>query len=140
MIFQLPFQNFPESGPVYDAGDTDMIRLSLHSTTLRWSLGGLRGRPQSDWPYLVVQKPPSQVVDIVTKMGFTGIVVDRFATPDRGAALETAYAPFTGPPAFISPDGRWAYLSLAPQLAQVDATTTGPERQAYQSQVLSGRV
>ena len=140
MMFQLPYMVFPEAGPAYDAGDADLTKLSLHTTQLRWSLGGLKGRPQTDWPYLVSQKPPSQVVDTVTRMGFTGIVVDRWATKDRGAELEAAYAPITGAPQLVSPDGRWAYLSLAPQLAQVNASTTPGERQAFQAQILSGKI
>jgi phosphoglycerol transferase len=129
---------FPEGGKQVDAGDADVTKLSLHTPELRWSLGGLKGRPQTDWPYLLVQKPPSQVVDTIAKMGFTAIVVDRWATEDRGKALEAAYAPYTGAPTFVSPDGRWAYLSVQRQLAEVNAATTPGERAAFTARILAG--
>jgi phosphoglycerol transferase len=138
LMFQLPYMAFPEAGTAYEAGDADLLKLSLHSTQLRWSLGGIKGRPETDWGWKLVQRPPDQVVDVVTKMGFAALVVDRAATPDHGAALEAAYAPFAGPVAFASLDGRWAFLDLRPHLSQIEATTTPQERRAFTDQVLAG--
>jgi phosphoglycerol transferase len=139
MMFQLPYIAFPESGMVNDAGDADLLKPSLHGTSLEWSLGGIKGRPQTDWAGLVAKRPPAEVVDIITRMGFTAIVVDRVATDDHGAAVEAAYAPYTGPPAFTSPDGRWVYLSLAQQLQDVDGRMTPQERQSFTDRVLAGQ-
>ena len=55
MIFQLPFVEFPESPTVNGVADADQLKLYLSSTTLRWSAGGIRGRPQSDWPTVVTR-------------------------------------------------------------------------------------
>jgi hypothetical protein len=140
LMFQLPYVAFPEAGTAYEAGDADLLKLSLHSTQLRWSLGGIKGRPETDWVWKLLQRPPDQVVEAVTKMGFGAIVVDRAATPDHGAALEASYAPFTGRVAFTSPDGRWAFLSLKRQLDEANATTTPAQRQIFTFDVLAGRV
>jgi len=138
MIFQLPFMAFPESGTSNEAGDADLLKPSLHSTSLRWSLGGIKGRPQTDWGLRAVQRPPEEVIQIITKMGFGGIVIDRAATPDHGAAIEAAYAPFADAPSFTSQDGRWTFLSLQRKLSQADAAATPEQRQAYVAFVLAG--
>lgn len=138
MIFQVPFMAYPEAGPAYDASDQDLIKLSLHTTVLRWSLGGVKGRSQADWPKSILRRPPDQVTDVITRMGFTGIVVDRWATNDRGATLEASYASICGPPAFTSPDGRWAFLSLQRQLDRANASMTPQQRQDLTAQVLNG--
>ena len=121
------------------AANQDVVSLSLHSTTLRWSGGGLKGRPQSSWPAAMSTELPSEAVRDLAEMGFSGIVVDRAATKDQGKALEAAFAPFTGPPAFSSPNGRYALLSLKAQVAAATATTTPQERQAFTDRVLLGR-
>ncbi len=139
MIFQLPFIPFPEVPPVFAAASQDVLRLSLHSTTLRWSGGGLKGRPQTDWPLLMSQEAPGAMVTDLAKLGFVGIVVDRFATPDNGAALETGFRPLTGAPLFTSPDGRWSFLSLQRQDASVAASMTDQERLDFTTKVLNGQ-
>jgi phosphoglycerol transferase len=138
MIFQLPFMAFPESGTSHEAGDADLLKPSLHSTSLRWSLGGIKGRPETDWGWSAVQRSPQEAIDIITKMGFAAIVIDRAATPDHGAAIEAAYAPYAGSPGFTSQDGRWAFLSLQRQSSQAEATAAPEQRQAYLAFVLAG--
>ncbi len=138
MLFQVPFRPYPEAGTLHDSGDQDPIKLALHTTKLRWSLGGIKGRTEADWSGTLLQRPPDQVVEVITRMGFSGIVVDRWATDDRGAALEASYAPICGPPSFISPDSRWAFLSLQPQLDRANASMTPEQRQELTAQILHG--
>lgn len=139
MVFQLPFIPFPETPPVNAASSQDVVSLSLHSTTLRWSGGGLKGRPQTDWPIAMAKETPSAAARDLAEMGFSGIVVDRYATTDRGKALEAAFAPIAGPAALSSPNGRYTLLSLKPQVAAVTATTTPQERKDFTDRVLLGR-
>ena len=56
MVFQYPYVEFPESPAVNGVADADQLRMYLHSTTLRWSGGGIRGRPTSDWPAVVTSR------------------------------------------------------------------------------------
>ncbi len=49
MIFELPNVNFPEAKPVGAMRGYDELRGYLHSRTLRWSAGAIRGRPEALW-------------------------------------------------------------------------------------------
>ncbi|MDO9395146.1 MAG: hypothetical protein Q7T71_01230, partial [Herbiconiux sp.] len=43
LIYQLPYIAFPESPPVNGVTDSEELRPFLHSETLRWSAGGIKG-------------------------------------------------------------------------------------------------
>ena len=90
MVFQLAYQGFPEASSVNGVVYTDQLKPFLHSTTLRWSGGGLRGRAENDWPLLVAaEKAPRMVADVAVA-GFEGIMIDRRTYFDGGATLEAA--------------------------------------------------
>src|SRR5690606_25825939 len=44
-IYQLPYIGFPEVAPIQQLGSYDPLVGFLHSRTLRWSSGGMKGRP-----------------------------------------------------------------------------------------------
>ena len=153
MLFQTPAIAFPESLPsvattdnstkspvvhqMDELLDSDAVRLSLHSTTLRWSNGGIKGRPQSDWPAMVSKLPPNRIIVIAALMGFVGVVVDGRATPDAGAALLSAFAQELGPPSVESADRRWHYFPLTVPRKQMEARTTVEERGAFVRRMLT---
>jgi len=88
MIFQLPYQPFPEATPVGRMGSYDPLRPYLHSRTLRWSFGTIRGREGDDWISAISQEPPAALVETVSAAGFAGILVDRYGYSDGGAEIE----------------------------------------------------
>ncbi len=135
MIFQLPFVPFPESPSVNGVADADQLKLYLSSTTLRWSGGGIRGRPQSDWPENVTSQHPDVMVTSLATIGFTGIVVDRKRTGDSTELVESGIRPYTGDPLLVSANGRYAFFSLAGPVAAL-ATGTSPERIAANAAAL----
>ncbi len=129
-IFQLPYRQFPESQLINGTTESDQLRPFMNSTTLRWSAGGIKGRPQTDWPELVTAESTRNMTRDLAVIGFAGILVDRFATDDRGRLLEEQLATYTGPVQSVSPDGRWAYLSLEQIGEQIRLTMTPAERAA----------
>ena len=130
MIFILPWQPFPESARANGLPESDQMKLWLHSDTLRWSGGGIKGRPQSDWPGVVVKKPVAQMVRDLATIGFAGISIHRTALKDAGKKWEAALTPLLGPPTIVSPDGAYSYFSLAKEVERLDASTTGEQRAA----------
>lgn len=128
MIFVLPWQPFPESGVANGVPESDQLKLWLHSTTLRWSGGGMKGRPQVDWPGTVVKLPPAQMVKVLAAIGFTGISIHRAALADRGRRWESSLKPLLGPPTMVSQDRQYSYIPLATAIANLDALTTPAER------------
>ncbi len=130
MVFQLPFRDFPESAKINGTTESDQLRPFLNTTTLRWSAGGIKGRPQVDWAQDVADQPAERMTRQLAVIGFVGIVVDREATSDHGTSWEYDLMPYTGAPTSISPDGRWAYYSLARVGLQVRTTMSPATRQA----------
>jgi phosphoglycerol transferase len=76
-IYQLPYMGYPEYNAVNNLGSYDQARGHLHSTTLNWSFGGIRGR-EGDWFYRkLAQLPIEQQLTVVQALGFAGVYIDR---------------------------------------------------------------
>lgn len=86
-IFELPVMAFPESEPIHRMEDYEAIRPYLHSSRLRWSYGGVKGRPQADWQTAAAEMDTPVLMTAVAAAGFTGLHVDRFGY-GRGAVRE----------------------------------------------------
>ncbi len=131
MIFILPWQPFPESGRLNGLPESDQMKLWLHSTTLRWSGGGIKGRPQTAWPGKVVRETPAQMAHDLAVIGFVGISIHRAALVDKGKKWEASLAPLLGPPTLISPDKQYSYIPLTRAIDELDRTTTASQRAAF---------
>lgn len=136
MVYQLPYIPFPEAGPTNGVQGTDQLRMFLHSTDLRWSSGGIRGRPTTDWAGLVASRPVPVLVDQLAVAGFAGVHVDRFAYPDAGRSLESELTGLLGGPLHTSPDLRYAFWSLTPAAERLEAELPAPRRAELRTAVL----
>jgi phosphoglycerol transferase len=125
MVFQLPYIAFPESPPRFGMIDYDQARGYIHSSTLRWSFGGVKGRSQTDWQDRLTGRQPAAVIEGIAAVGFRGLWIDRFGYPDRGKALEKAVQKVVGPPAFQSDDRRLVFYDLRPYSSRL-AAKAGP--------------
>jgi phosphoglycerol transferase len=108
-IFQLPIVPFPENPPVYRMSDYDHLRAYLHSDTLGWSYGGVKGRA-SDWQQRLAGLSADELAEAVAGVGFDGLWLDRFGYGSELAEIET----LLGLPALESDDGRLAVYDLRP--------------------------
>jgi phosphoglycerol transferase len=85
-IYQLPYMGYPEYNAVNNLGSYDQARGHLHSDTLKWSFGGIRGRA-GDWFYRkLAHLPFDQQIDVAEALGFAGIYIDRrgyLSSPDE---------------------------------------------------------
>lgn len=138
MVFQLAYQAFPEANSVNGVVYTDQLKPFLHSTTLRWSGGGLRGRAENDWPLLVAAEQAPQMVADVAVAGFAGIMIDRRTYADGGAVLEAALEKALGKtgPDLVSATTRYAYFGLDGEQARLAATYTPAELDYARDSVL----
>jgi hypothetical protein len=122
MVFQLPIRAFPElRGPV-DMKVSDPFRPYLQSHHLRWSFGGVEGRPTADWQTPLAAQPAESLLPRLAALDFAGLVVDRFGYDDRAAALETTLRAELGAPARVSPDGRFSFFDLRPYASRQAGT------------------
>ncbi|SDP04828.1 hypothetical protein SAMN04515671_2790 [Nakamurella panacisegetis] len=132
-IFQIPAQTFPTADAPHLTAAVNtgsQLRLWLSSSGLRWSGGGITGRPQADWPSTVTALPPAEMVRDLAAIGFAGITVDRAATTDHGRQWERTLAAQLGRPALVSRDLNYVYYSLARAARALRADTTAAQRAA----------
>ena len=112
MVFQLPFIAYPEGEPSNGMYDYQHFRGPLHSTSLRWSYGAMKGRPESEWSRSISALPTVRMVQEVQKQGFKAIWVDRTGYADRGATIISEIAAATKSQPLESPDGEVAVFVL----------------------------
>lgn len=89
MIYQLPYHKYPEEGSVNDMNDYHLFAGYLHSDTLKWSYGAMKGREADNWQENASNLPIEELVDYLKDSEFQGICIDRRAyTTDEIAELE----------------------------------------------------
>src|SRR3954451_4410566 len=92
MVFQLPYQPFPEAAPVVEMADYSHLKGYLHSRALRWSYGAIKGRPEAEWQPEISALPAAEMAEQLVLKGFDGLYIDRFGYADRGMKLEQEMA------------------------------------------------
>ncbi len=87
MVFQLPVTDFPEHGAIASMSAHDEIKTGyLHSRTLRWSSGGIRGR-SGEWQWPAANRSTNSLVRGLAALGFSAITLDRDGYPKRQAPV-----------------------------------------------------
>ncbi len=110
MVFQLPYIAFPESPPVNRTLDGDQLRPYLHSSELRFSGGGIRGRPDIDSLGEVASLAPQDFVIQASALGYSGVIVDTYAYEDD--RLVDELRELTSTPPIVSPDARFVFFAF----------------------------
>ena len=119
-VYVLPYLPWPEGGTIYGVVDQDLWRGFLHTSDLRWSFAGMRGR-EADWQEYASRQPTPELVDGLTAAGFDGIELDRQGYPDRTVESEIAAA-LSSPAPLVSADGRLVFFDLRPHRAALEAS------------------
>ena len=110
MIYQLPYHEYPEFGSVNDMWDYHLYVGFVHSDTLRWSYGSIKGREEDKWNKNVSEMNYGDMVRCLKEQGFAGIYVDRRAyLDDEFAELKTGLEGAAGG-SFISSDNGNLYF------------------------------
>jgi phosphoglycerol transferase len=105
--------DFPEHLPINDMSDYDHFRGYVHSRTLRWSYGAMRGRAGDLWQREAATQPPEQLVETLVCAGFAGIYLDRNGYADQGEAVEAELSRILGAAPLVSRNGRLAFFDLS---------------------------
>jgi phosphoglycerol transferase len=112
MVYQLPYVPFPENPPVLGMDDYDHFRPYMVSSTIHWSYGAVKGRPDAIWDARTSQLPPDRMVAALRAKGFSAIWVDTFGYKDGGAGLLCSVARITGHQPQRSVGERYAFVKL----------------------------
>lgn len=110
-VFQLPIVKFIEYGRSpgrLRAYET--VRPYLHSRTLKWSYGPMRGR-DADWQSALASTKPADLLPKLAAVGFDGILVDRLGVADP-ESLSRTLEELTRAKPLASPDGRLEFFDM----------------------------
>lgn len=86
-IYQLPYIGFPEVPIMHGLLNYQMMTGVLHSSALHWSFGGMKGRPGDLFYRSLANEPLSRQLEVVRRLGFDGIYIDRRGYQDNGNAV-----------------------------------------------------
>ena len=130
MIFQLPYQRFPEAvlPPGTRMLNYDQLRFYLHSRSVRWSYPTMADRTGDAWTSSVADQEPARMVETLADAELAAILIDRRGYPDDGAAIELGLARVLGAPRLVSDDRRYVLFDLAPPQRAASASRSADER------------
>jgi len=112
MIFQLPYISFPEYPPQNKMRDYDLFKGYLHSNSLRWSYGAIKGRDADYWQKSIYDKPLEEMIESLSLTGFTGVYVDTYGYRDSGSNLLTNLSEILMTSPLKSEDGRLYFFDM----------------------------
>lgn len=113
MIYQLPYHKYPEAGPVEKMQDYHLFIGYIHSETLRWSYGTMKGTQEDVWNENVSQMSYPDMVQYLKENGFKGIYIDRRAyTETQIKELETTLGELTGSQRMISQNDNLSFFKF----------------------------
>jgi phosphoglycerol transferase len=111
-VMQLPYQPFPEHPPAHHMLYYGHLRAYLHSRSLRWSFGAVKGREADLWQQNAAERPTDEFVRTLALAGFGGIYVDRDGYADDGKALARDLDRLLAVEPLRSADQRLAFYDL----------------------------
>lgn len=128
MIFQLPYHPFPEAGPVNQMSDYHLLTGYLHSSNLKWSYGGMKGREADRWNEYVSSLPMQELIDTIVTKGFRGVYIDtRGYTEERLSQIQGEIESIICEQPIYSDNGTLLFYNLYPYLMDhVDVLSEQP--------------
>lgn len=117
MVYQLPYHSYPEAGSVNQMADYSLFRGYLHSDSLKWSYGAMRGSIADQWNQAVSMQPYETSIDILIAWGFRGIYIDTSAyLEDDLNVLKNQIESVIHAEPLISDNGRLIFYNLYPYI------------------------
>lgn len=100
-VYQLPYMSFPETAPTHRLTSYEHFTGYLHSQTLLWSHGAIRGRDGDTFFKALTRQSLSEQIRVVSSLGFAGVSVDRRGYADGGDGVVAELTRVLGP-SFVS--------------------------------------
>jgi phosphoglycerol transferase len=113
-IYQLPYMPFPEVPPLNHLSSYDLATGVIHSKRLRWSYATMKGRDGDLFYRALAKQPMARQVDVLHRLQFSGIYVDRRGYADGGRAVEQELRRTIGAgPSFVRSDDQVSFYKLS---------------------------
>lgn len=130
-VLQLPLVDFPE-GEVKDGAGTDGLYPYLHTSSVKWSFGGMRGRVNSEWKQRIDTSRADALVRDVAAVGYSGVLIDRVPAVGEFVELERELSELLGTAPRVSSNGRFAFFDVRDYARSL----TGPSLDARRDELL----
>jgi len=111
-IYQVPYMPFPESSAPYRMKDYELSVGFLDSSLLRWSYMGMKGRTGDLFYRALAKETISKQIDVINKLGFAGIYVDKRGFEDNGIVIVNNLTKILGLPAITRADGEVVFFRI----------------------------
>jgi phosphoglycerol transferase len=116
-IYQLPYMAFPEVRPQNRLQTYDLAVGALLSNTLRWSYAGMKGREGDLFFRTLAEQPLAKQVEVLRRLRFSGIYIDRRGYADDGRAVENELRSSLGTgPELVRADHEVSFFRIEPGL------------------------
>jgi hypothetical protein len=126
-ILQLPYQRFPETAPLNGVDVSDQLMPYLHSSTLKWSGGGIKGRALVEWQTELGKLPAERLAASASCADFAGVLLDMHAYGDKAGTTAIAMNEALGSPSAIADNGRYRFYTFQKVVASVSKVMTPSE-------------
>jgi phosphoglycerol transferase len=115
-IYQLPYMGFPETPRLNRLNGYDQALGYLQSSTLKWSYGTIKGRRPDLFFHELSKEPLGKQVEVIRRIGFGAIYLDRRGYADNGASIEAELTRILHkPPTLISQGGNQVVFDIREQ-------------------------
>lgn len=113
-VYQLPYMPFPEVAPLYRLSTYALLSGFLHSKDLHWNYGGMKGRDGDLFYRALAKEPIEKQLEVIKKMGFSGIYIDRRGFNDNANELIKNLSVLLGDkPLLQRADGQIVFFRIA---------------------------
>ena len=120
-VYQLPYMPFPEVPPLHRLKDYALSVGFLHSTSLHWSYGGMKGRPGDLFYRSLAKEPLKRQLEVISRLGFAGVYVDRRGYDDNDhTVIDDLTALLGAPPTLTRADGEVVFFQLNQEMPHVN--------------------
>jgi phosphoglycerol transferase len=137
MIFQLPYMKYPESGRIIKMGDYSPAIAYLHSDTLRWSYGSIKGRAEADWENEISSQELMTMTKSLAFVGFNGIYVDSYGYADKGSKTISSLSSILQTTPLVSDDKRLYFFDMTKYNDQLKSQMTPEEFARQKDKILA---
>jgi hypothetical protein len=136
-VLVLPYIPFPESASESGMLASEQLIPYLHSESIAWSNGGIKGRPAADWPIAAENYGFDAVAALTVAAGFDGVLVLRQGYRDNGVAVEAALAEATGSPPLRDEQERYGFFDLGDYAGELELQAGSTELADIRARILS---
>lgn len=114
MVAQFPFIAYPESGGKYLMQDYEHIFGYIHSGSIHWSYGAIKGRISGSWWKALEEKKLNKQIEVLKNAGFSGISINKSGYKDNGEYIISNLENILKVKPIVSPNNQKVFFKLSP--------------------------